>query len=197
MFSGVDSDLFFDCGYGPPKFQIIYADPPWTFKTYSAKGKGKSAEKHYPCMTLADIKKLPVESIAAKDAVLFIWVPFPHLPQGLEVIEAWGFKYKTIGFVWVKTTKFDIGGFHWGCGYWTRANAEVCLLATRGHPKRKSGGVHQIVAERIRNHSQKPDVVRSRITDLLGHLPRIELFARTKTPGWSVWGNEVESDIRL
>jgi len=173
------------------KYNIIYADPPWTFNTYSQKGKErKSPECHYPCMTKKDIQDLPVPSIAADDCVLFLWVTFPCLEEGIELIRAWGFEYKTCGFTWVKRNKKSDSWF-WGLGYWTRANAELCLLATKGHPKRASRSVHQVCDARIQDHSHKPEEIRERIVELCGDLPRIELFARQRADGWDCWGNEV------
>ena len=178
------------------KYQVIYADPPWTFKTWSKKGADRSAENHYPTMNISDICALPVADIACKDAVLFLWVTFPNLHEGLEVIKAWGFEYKTVAFTWVKRNKVSPSWFV-GLGHWTRANAEICLLATRGKPKRVSKGVRQIVDAPIERHSKKPDEVRNRIVDLIGDVPRIELFARQHTAGWDVFGNEVISNIIL
>ena len=175
------------------KYSIIYADPPWTFKTYSDKGKGRSAERHYSCMTKKDIQELPVERISADDCILFMWVTFPTLEEGLELIKAWGFTYKTCGFTWVKRNRKSDGWF-WGLGYWTRANAEICLIATKGKPKRVSRGVHQVVDARVREHSRKPDEVRDRIVALCGDLPRIELFARQRADGWDCWGLEAPDD---
>lgn len=172
------------------KYNVIYADPPWRFKTYSNKGQGRSAERHYPTMTLDDIKTLPVQEIAGKDCILFLWAIFPCLQEALQVIEAWGFQYKTIAFVWVKKNRKS-DSFFWGMGYWTRANAEVCILATKGHPKRINSGVHQVVMSNIEEHSKKPNEVKERIVRLVGDLPRIELFARQKVDGWDCWGNEV------
>ena len=178
------------------KYNIIYADPPWTFKVWSQKGKGRSAEKHYPTMTKKDIQNLPVADIADKNCILFLWVTAPCLIEGIELISKWGFIYKTIAFTWVKRNKKSNSWF-WGLGYYTRSNAELCLLATKGKPKRINAGVHSVVDTPIQKHSQKPDEVRKRIVQLMGDLPRIELFAREKAPGWDVWGNEVESDINL
>jgi len=110
--------------------------------------------------------------------------------KGIELIEEWGFKYKTIGFTWVKKNKKTPSWF-WGMGYWTRSNAELCLLATKGKPKRIDAGVHSILDTPIQKHSQKPQETRDRIVKLVGNLPRVELFAREKTEGWDVWGNEV------
>lgn len=178
------------------EYNVIYADPPWTFKTYSNKGKGRSAEQHYPCMTIDDIKNLPVQQIAADDCVLFIWVTFPLLKEGLDVIDSWGFTYKTCAFNWVKKNKVSDSWF-WGMGYWTRSNSELCLLATKGRPKKISSSVHQVIDSRIQEHSQKPDVVKDKIVQLVGDLPRVELFARQPTEGWHVWGNEVDCDIQF
>lgn len=173
------------------KYNIIYADPPWTFKTYSQKGKEKkSAECHYRCMKKEDIQQLPIQNIAAEDCVLLLWVTFPCLEEGLELIKKWGFTYKTCGFTWVKRNKKSDSWF-WGLGYWTRANSEVCLLATKGKPKRVSKGVHQVCDARIMEHSKKPSEIRDRIVQLCGDLPRIELFARQHAEGWDCWGDEV------
>ncbi len=178
------------------KYNIIYADPAWTFKTYSDKGKGKSAEMHYPCMTKTDIQNLDVNSIAADDCILFIWVTFPCLQEGLELIEKWGFVYKTCGFAWIKKNKKTWSNF-WGMGYWTRANVELCLIATKGKPPRESKGVHQVIESRVGRHSEKPAIVREKIVELCGDLPRIELFARTNVEGWAAWGNECVNTIEL
>ena len=178
------------------KYGIIYADPPWRYVAWSKKGSGRTAESHYATMNLNEICALPVQSIAAPDSALFLWATFPNLLEAFQVIQAWGFHFKTVAFVWVKRNRKS-GSWFWGLGHWTRANAEICLLATRGHPKRQSKRVHQIINTPIEDHSKKPDITRSRIIELIGDLPRIELFARQKTSGWDVWGNEVESDIQL
>ena len=124
------------------KYSIIYADPPWTYRVWSKKGLGRSAASHYNTMSLERIKALPVKEIVAKDSVLFLWVTYPNLPEGLEVMKAWGFNYKTVAFTWVKRNKKSDTWF-WGMGYWTRANPEICLLGTRGHPKRKDSCDYQ------------------------------------------------------
>ncbi len=147
-------------------------------------------------MLIDEICALPVADISAKDSVLFLWATFPNLLDSFRVIEAWGFSYRTVAFVWVKRNKKAPNWFM-GLGYWTRANAEICLLAAKGNPKRISKSVRQIIDAPIEQHSKKPDETRDRIVDLMGDLPRIELFARQKTEGWDVWGNEVESDIVL
>lgn len=175
------------------RYQIIYADPPWR---YDQKGVEGAAERHYSTMSLEDICKLPIKSISAKDSILFLWVTFPQLPAALRVISAWGFQYKTVAFLWLKKNR-KADSWYFGLGFWTRGNAEVCLLATRGHPKRKSKKVHQFIISPIEAHSKKPDIVRDKIIELAGDVPRIELFARQETPGWDVWGNEVSSSIQL
>ena len=179
------------------KYKILYSDPPYSYKVWSKKGEGRTAESHYNTMTKEDLQELDVNSIAADNSVLFLWVTAPCLIQGVELIKSWGFVYKTIGFTWVKRNKIADSWF-FGMGYYTRANAELCLLATKGKPlERKSHSVPQIVDERIKRHSEKPDCVRERIVELFGDLPRIELFAREEHEGWATIGNEVDGkDIR-
>ena len=185
------------------KYNIIYSDPPWNFKTWSDKGGEKSATNHYGCMSIKDIKNLPVKDIADDNCVLFMWVTFPTLDLSFEVIKEWGFKYSTCGFVWIKTNKNfavnqtsflpeDSFNTFTGLGYWTRANAEICLLAKKGTIERQSRSVHQLVYDPIREHSRKPDCVRDRIVELCGDLPRIELYARQSVKGWDNWGNQVD-----
>ena len=176
------------------KYSVILADPPWHYYVYSKKDAEGSAESHYPTMNIEEIKALPVAGIADKDCALFLWVTFPCLREGLEVIKAWGFSYKTVAFVWVKQNK-KAESLFWGMGHWTRCNAEICILATKGRPKRASAGVHQVVVSHIEEHSRKPAEVHRRINQLMGSVPKIELFARRTSPGWDVWGNEVVSDI--
>ena len=176
-------------------YRVIYADPPWTFATYSGRGKGRSAEAHYDCLSLEQIKALPVGEWAADDAVLLLWTTDPLLERSLEIVRAWGFTYKTVGFYWTKLNKssgrlvFDERSFFTGLGFWTRANPEPCLLATRGRPKRKSAGVRKLVVAPRREHSRKPDEVYERIERLLDG-PYLELFARSSRPGWDSWGTE-------
>lgn len=174
------------------KFSVIYADPPWSFHTYSGKGKQRSAERHYDTASLSDIGSLPIEQLAADDCALFLWAVMPELPGALEVIKAWGFEYTTAAFVWIKQNRSGEGIFT-GMGYWTRANAEVCLLATRGSPMRLDMGVHQVVSAPVAEHSRKPEEVRTRIQRLLAG-PYLELFGRRPVDGWTVWGNEVSSE---
>lgn len=178
------------------KYAAVLADPPWAYRVWSKKGAGRSAENHYPTMSTKEVCALPVADIAARDSVLFLWATFPCLPEAFEVIRAWGYEYKSVAFVWVKRNKVSPGYFV-GLGHWTRANAEICLLATKGAPHRVSKAVRQIIDAPIERHSKKPDETRDRIVALMGDVPRIELFARQKTEGWHVWGNEVDSDIIL
>ena len=172
---------------GTKKYQIIYADPPWSWKTYSDKGRKKTSDNHYNLMSLEKLGELSIPS--DNNSILFMWTQDAHLKNAIEIGEKWGFVYKTIAFVWDKQ--------NFGMGYWTRKGAEICLLFTKGKPKRISGGVRQFISDKVREHSRKPDKVRDRIIELMGDLPRIELFAREKTEGWDVWGNEVESNIKL
>ena len=172
------------------KYNIIYADPAWYFKSYSVKGEGRNPIQHYDCMSIDDICNLPVRSLCSNDCILFIWVIDPMLPDAFKVIQSWGFKYKTVAFTWVKQNKKSDGYFT-GLGYWTRANPEMCLLATKGNPKRLSKSVKQLVIDKRSEHSRKPDRIRNDIVELCGDLPRIELFARQKADGWDSWGNEL------
>lgn len=178
------------------KYKVIYADPPWKYRVYSPKGTGRGAEKHYPVMDIEAICALPVSQIAAEDCALFMWVTFPNLMDAIKVMDAWGFTYKTVAFAWVKQNKVAETLF-WGMGYWTRSNVEVCVLATKGRPKREAMDVHQVVVSHIQEHSRKPQEVRDRIKRLMGDVPMIELFARQKTEGWDTWGNEVQNSIEL
>ena len=147
-------------------------------------------------MSVDELCALPVESLAAKDCLLFLWAMFPMLPEALRLIKAWGFSFKTVAFVWLKQNRKSPTWFY-GLGRWTRGNAEICLLAKCGNPKRHSASVHQFIISPIEQHSKKPDVTRDKIVELAGDLPRVELFTRQKIPGWDVWGNEVECDLTL
>ena len=179
----------------PPEggYKIVYADPPWSYNDSRCIG---AAAEHYPTMSFEDIASLPVESVCAKDAVLFLWATYPKLEEALALIPRWGFTYKSIGFVWVKTYKSGTPFF--GLGRWTRGNTEPCFLAVRGKPHRISAGVSQLVEAPeegfdapVARHSAKPAKVRDRIVELMGDAPRIELFARDTALGWQAWGNQV------
>lgn len=171
------------------KYNIIYADPPWAYKDRALAGNRGACCK-YPVMQTKDIGDIPIGNIAADDAILFMWVTMPKLNECFELIKAWGFEYKTCGFVWVKRNK-KASSLFWGMGRWTRANAEICLIATKGKPKRQATNVHSVILSPIEEHSKKPAEVRDRIVQLCGDLPRIELFARQHAEGWDCWGNEV------
>ena len=151
-----------------------------------------TAEKHYKVMEIKDIVEMKnvITRISDKDCILFLWVTFPCLLDWLKVIKEWGFTYKTCGFTWVKRNKKSDTWF-FGLGHWTRANPEICLLGTKGKISRVSNKVSQVVDTHIEEHSKKPAIVRERIVELVGDLPRIELFARQTVNGWDCWGNEV------
>lgn len=174
------------------KFSVIMADPPWEYKVYSGKGKGKSAERYYDTSSIEKLEQLPVAPLAADNCTLFLWGVWPELLGAIDVIHAWGFEYKTCGFVYVKENKSGEGLFQ-GLGYWTRSNTEFCLLATRGSPSRLAMDVHQVIREPVGRHSEKPETARRRIEQLLAG-PYLELFARKPAPGWTVWGNEVSAE---
>lgn len=185
------------------KYQIIYADPPWTFSSRLRTSKKDKSGKfmfykpdttpgmRYDTQSGEWIKSLPVRDISDTDAILFMWTTDAHLELAIEVINSWGFTYKTIGFIWNKKEKSGKQVCYMGA--WTTKGSEICLLATKGkiHEKIKSHKVRQLVEAERRGHSQKPDIIRDKIVELMGDLPRIELFAREKTEGWDVWGNEV------
>ncbi len=177
-------------GTSSKRYGVIYADPPWSFGTYSRKGRGRSAEAHYDCMSLDDVKDIPVSDWATDDAILFLWATDPFLDKALDVIMVWGFTYKTVGFYWVKQNKLG-AGFFTGMGFWTRANPEQCLLATRGHPKRRAADVRKLIISPRREHSRKPDEAYSSI-ERLADGPYLEMFARSSRPGWDSWGAETE-----
>jgi N6-adenosine-specific RNA methylase IME4 len=180
----------------PKRYKVIYADPPWTFATYSRKGKGRSAEAYYDCMSLADIKDLPVAEWAADDCVLLLWTTDPLLEKAFEIIRAWGFSYKTVGFYWAKLRRpeplYNDQNFFTGLGFWTRANPEPCLLATRGKPRRRRADVRKLIVSPRREHSRKPDEAYERIEALCDG-PYLELFARLPRPGWDQWGRAAEA----
>ena len=179
------------------KYNIIYADPAWNYKNKpSQKGTSRGfANNHYELIDKNNLEKLPINKISEKNSILFLWTTFPMIQQAISCIAAWGFTYRTTAFVWVKKTKKQTN--FWGCGYYTRANAEICLLAKKGKGlKPISHSVHQIIETIPEKHSKKPDIARNKIVELLGDLPRIELFARQQVEGWDCWGNEVPDDVQ-
>ena len=192
-------------------FKIVYADPPWS---YDQKVRKTLDEAQYVTMSTAEVTALPVERIVADDCALFLWATWPNLPAAFDVISAWGFTYKTLAFVWVKRSSKS-GVIFTGCGSWTRANSEPCLLAVRGKPKRVRRDVHSVVEVPLEDaadalevtldapvgrHSAKPPIVRDQIIDLLGDLPALEMFARDRDPRFSAWGDDLAlggSDVVL
>ena len=174
---------------GGKKYQIIYADPPWSYRDKCAAGK-RGAGFKYATMSIYELQNMNVGPISDEDCALFMWVTMPQLNDGLTVIDRWGFKFKTAAFTWIKRNK-KAESLFWGMGNWTRANAEICLFATRGKPTRESASVHSVIVAPIGRHSAKPPEVRDRIVQLLGDRPRVELFARETVDGWDSWGNEV------
>lgn len=177
------------------EYGVIYADPPWRFQHWSGKGTARAADNHYDTMTNEQIAALPLGDLAGPDCVLFLWTVWPKLEETLPMIKGWGFTYKTCAFSWMKADPYrlfadDKTPFA-GMGYWTRANTEPCLLATRGKPKRVNADVRQGIIAPRREHSRKPDGVHERIEQLVAG-PYVELFARQQHPGWDVWGNQTD-----
>lgn len=188
------SDPFADLPRG--HYKAILADPPWGFKTWSGPEKklaSRGTVAPYRTMEMDAIKALPVADLAADDCCLFMWFVWPTLPDALAVIEAWGFSYKTCAFAWIKADPYRLFALEedvrMGLGYWTRANSEACLLATRGKPKRRDNTVRQGIISPLREHSRKPDEIHGRIERLVAG-PYLELFARQSKPGWTTWGNQ-------
>lgn len=170
------------------QYRIIYADPPWSYNDKMS-GHSFSLDHEYGTQPLNWIESLPVKDLAARDSVLFLWATSPLLPEAFRVIQSWGFQYKTVAFVWVKTA--CTGKWVYNLGRWTMASTEVCLLATRGRPQRVIKNVKQLVIAERTVHSKKPAEARERIVELMGDLPRIELFARARVEGWDSWGDDV------
>ncbi len=180
------------------KYEIIYADPPWSYgdkgfgkRPNDATVKGSFAPEsgRYKTMRLIDIMALPVKAITEKNCALFLWATSPLLPEAFSVIDAWGFKYKTVAFCWTKIT--STGKEVANLGQWTLGNIELCLLGTKGSPKRTNRTIRQLVTAKRREHSQKPEDVRSRIDALFGTASKLEMFARHKHFEWDTWGDEI------
>ena len=171
------------------RYNIIYADPPWKYGGGKNKNFQGLAVDHYPTMKTKDICDLPINRIA-EDAVLFIWTTYPQLEDCFKVAASWGFKYRTSAFTWVKLNKNNSPCF--GLGFWTRSNAEICLIFTKGnYPRRICNKVSSVILAQREKHSKKPNAARERIVELMGDLPRIEIFARENVDGWDCWGNEL------
>lgn len=179
-------------------YGAILADPPWAYKAWSGDTlPSRVADAHYNTMPIAETCALPVSQLAASDCVLFVWITWPTIKDAFALMEAWGFTYKTCGFDWMKADNTQPNFFQEevpaqvGMGYWTRANTEPCLLATKGKPKRLNADVRQGIIAPRREHSRKPDGIHERIERLVSG-PYLELFARQKRPGWDVWGNQTD-----
>jgi len=174
-------------------YDVILADPPWLFETW---GEGdRNVSNKYDLMSTGDICNLPIPS--AENSVLFLWACWPKLKDALQVIEAWGFEYKTIGWIWVKSKPSGFG-FFTGMGYYTRANSEPCFIATKGKPLRVvNKGIQSLIYSPFREHSRKPDEQYPKIEKLYPKKSYLELFARRRREGWDAFGNEVEGSIRL
>lgn len=180
------------------RFGAVLADPPWKFATYNEAGRQRCPDwrrfksspcRHYETMHVDQIKALPVRSVAADRCALFLWVPWPLLKEGIEVGEAWGFRYVSMAFDWMKLNGGGTPAM--GMGYWTRANTEGCLLfTTRDKPRRQARDIPMAILEPRREHSRKPDCVHERIERLVEG-PHLELFARSRRPGWATWGDQV------
>ena len=178
------------------KYQIIYADCPWHYRNYADQTASRWVGNQYPVMSVADLCKLPVASLAAEDCALFLWTTAPCLIEAPKVLDAWGFTYKTKAFCWVKTNSNSMGLF-WGMGNMTRSNTEDCLLGVKGKPQRLNADVHQVIMSEVMGHSHKPAIAREKIVQLMGDLPRIELFAREEHEGWDCIGNDINGkDIK-
>lgn len=184
------------------KYQIIYADPPWSYGSKSAVNnttgsKIKKLSEHYNSMSTSDICNLPIKEILDNDSCCFMWFTSSHGEDAYRVMRSWGFKPIKIIFVWEKVTKN--GTTCQNVGPWTMGNYEYVLFGTKGamtKHKKINNIPEKVVAKRTK-HSKKPKKIRNNIELLFGDLTRIELFAREKTEGWDVWGNEVECDIEL
>ena len=192
-----------------PVYDVILADPPWAYEVWNKDtGSGRSAESHYPTMSLDDICALPIASLAADNCALFMWAVWPSIFDAQKVIEAWGFKYKTLAFEWFKMNTSG-KGWHVGMGYYTRANPEPCLLAVRGsmpvavHDERNTLTTYTDqmfglpMVEKVKEHSRKPEEQYRKIEALYPNMRYLELFARRQRPGWDVFGNQVKGSIRL
>lgn len=180
------------------KYKAILLDPQWHFETYDKKSSlaQRAPKQHYKTEALANIARMPVPEHADKNCVLFMWVTAPHLEQAFQLINLWGFKFKSTAFIWVKTRDNQIDFFEEPeppikMGYWTRKQCEICLIATKGNPKRLNADVREVILRPTREHSRKPDDIYDRIERLVDG-PYIEFNARQKKDGWDQYGDEVD-----
>lgn len=178
------------------KYQIIYADPAWEYKqkqmNFQNYDKGKKysndVTEHYQTMTFEQLKVLPVEKIAEKDCLLYMWATSPNLDIAIKLGESWGFKFKTVAFVWDKQRT--------NYGFYTLSQCELCLVFKKGKiPKRLITNTKQFLSEKLGMHSEKPKTIRDRIDKMYNYLSRIELFARQSVEGWDCWGNEAPEEV--
>ena len=167
------------------QYRVILADPPWDYRAWNPKTSQRYVGNQYRTMTSDEICALPIADLAADNAALLLWATMPTLPQALATMAAWGFEYRTCAFTWVKTTKAGTPSL--GMGFYTRANAELCLLGIRGVVKRSAKDVPQVILSPRREHSRKPDEQYGRIMRLFDG-PYLELFARQQWPGWDTDG---------
>jgi N6-adenosine-specific RNA methylase IME4 len=189
--------LFSPLPWADGGFCCAHADPPWGFRSNSLKRPGRNAMRHYPCLSPKQIALLPLESVMAKDAFCFLWIPGPFLAVGdhIPVMRAWGFEPTALAFVWTKLNRnapqlvFSRRDFFLGPGLTTRKNCEFCVLGKRGRPQRLAMDVHELIVAPIREHSRKPDEVYCRIERFCTG-PRLDLFGRASRAGWIVWGDE-------
>lgn len=182
------------------KYRVIYADPPWNYGSKSAVNNTKGSEHkplsdHYSTMSLNELKQLPIKSMTKDDAACFMWVTDSHLDEAIEIFKAWGFKYKTIAFNWVKTT--SKGNYCKNVAPWTMKSSEICLLGTKGAMTKykEANNIESLVIAERTKHSRKPEEVRKRIEQLFGDQNKLEMFARKSSDGWDVFGNEVDNSI--
>ncbi len=182
-----------DIPFPNKKYSVLLCDPPWAYRDKREKHPRLcgGASVHYNTMKTEDICALPVKEITDDNAMIFLWATFPNLPEAFKVMSAWGFTYKTVGFVWIKTNRKN-GKPFFGIGHYTKSNAEVCLLGIRGRPKVVSDYVSSVIISPREEHSKKPDEARDRIVQLCGDVPRIELFARQRAEGWDAFGLELD-----
>lgn len=177
------------------KYKVILADCPWKYSDKRKNDPGYAGIT-YDVMSTKDLCSLPVKEIADKDCMLFMWVTSPMLPDCLEIMKAWGFKFKTVAFVWEKLNTRS-GTPVSLMGRFTMGSCEYVLVGTKGHPQRVSKNVRQLVQAKRAGHSVKPKDVHNRIVELCGDVPRVELFARDTVEGWDCIGNGIDGkDIR-
>ena len=177
------------------KYEIIYADPAWQYKTKESLAKTSilngELNTHYGTMTIAELGGLPLGSISDKNSMLFMWVVSPMLDDGIELMKKWGFKYSTIAFIWHKQRANP--------GHYTMSECEICLVGRRGKipTPRGARNVRQFLSEMRGKHSAKPTEIRNRIELMFPTQTKLEMFARQSAKGWDAWGNEVENSIDL